>query len=420
MNKLTVSDVDVSNKRVLVRVDFNVPLKEGKVMDDTRIRSSLPTIQYLLEKNAAVILMSHLGRPEGTFEEELRMLPAARRLSEIMGIEVKQAEDCVGSEVAKAASELKPGEVLMLENLRFHPGETQNDPEFSKKLASLADIYINDAFGTAHRAHASTVGVTEHLPAAAGFLMKREMEVLSEILFYPSRPFIAIIGGAKISDKIGVIEYLSTKTDTILIGGGMANTFLKAEGFDLGDSLVENEKIEQADFILKQYKNFAESKSSKATRFEMKRVNEKSSSFGERKCELLLPRDLVIAKDIKDDEKTKTVKPYNIPSGWKALDIGRETIAEYVEYIKNASTILWNGPMGVFEYDNFANGTMKIATAVAESKGKAFVGGGDSVAAVEKLGLVNDIYHISTGGGASLEFLEGKILPGIEVLKNKN
>lgn len=420
MNKLTVSDIDVSDKRVLVRVDFNVPLKDGKVTDDTRIRASLPTIQYLLEKKAAVILMSHLGRPKGTFEEELKMFSVAKRLSEILGVEVKQAEDCVGDEVARAASELKPGEILLLENLRFHPEETENDPEFSKELASLADIYVNDAFGTAHRAHASTVGVAEHLTAAAGFLMKREMEVLSEILFYPSRPFVAIVGGAKISDKIGVIEYLSTKADTILIGGGMANTFLKAGGFDLADSLVEEEKIEQAASILKQYNSYVEVGSSISTRFGLKKGDEKSGSFEKYNCELLLPRDVVIAQDIKDGEETKIVSPNNIPLGWKALDIGKETIKEYVDYIKNASTIVWNGPMGVFEYDQFANGTMEIAKAVAESNGKAFVGGGDSVAAVEKLGLVNDIYHISTGGGASLEFLEGKNLPGIEVLKNKD
>ncbi len=393
MNKMTVKDVDVSGKKVLVRVDFNVPLKDGEVTDDTRIRAAVPTIEYLLKNNAAVILMSHLGRPKGEVKEELRMDSVAQRLADILGEEVKKSDDCTGQETKHAVQELKAKEILLLENTRFYPEEKKNDPGFAKELANYADIFVNDAFGAAHRAHASTVGVADYIPAAAGFLMKKEIDVLSSTLNSPEHPFVAIIGGAKISDKIGVIENLIDKVDTLIIGGGMANTFLKAKGYDMGESLVEDDKVNQAEEIIQRY-------------------NEKG-------VELLLPVDLVIAEKMQEDADYKTVEVDGISKGWKALDIGEETSKKYFKIIKEAAAVVWNGPMGVFEIDNFAKGTMKVAEAVALCKGKTIIGGGDSAAAVEKAGVADKIFHISTGGGASLEFLEGKELPGISVIQEK-
>ncbi|WP_258360917.1 phosphoglycerate kinase [Moorella sulfitireducens] len=393
MAKLTLKDLDLQNRRVLVRVDFNVPLEAGRVTDNTRIRAALPTIQYLIDRGARVILMSHLGRPKGKVKEELRLDPVAKELEGLLGRPVHKVNDCIGPEVKAAAAALQPGEVLLLENLRFHPEEEKNDPEFARKLASLADLYVNDAFGAAHRAHASTEGVAHYLPAAAGFLLQKEIETLGKALADPERPFVAIIGGAKVSDKISVIRNLLTKVDTLIIGGGMANTFLRARGYSMGKSLVEEDQVPLARELMAQ-----------AERQGVK---------------MLLPRDLVVAQEFKADAPHQVVAANAVPDGWMALDIGPETAREYANALNGARTVVWNGPMGVFEMEPFAHGTEAVARAVAAVDGMTIVGGGDSVAAVEKVGVAGKIGHISTGGGASLEFLEGKALPGVVALTEK-
>jgi phosphoglycerate kinase len=390
VNKKTVRDVPVQGKRVLVRVDFNVPLENGQVADDTRIRAALPTINYLLEHGAAVILMSHLGRPKGQVRDELRLDPVARRLSELLDRDVTKLDDCIGPEVETAAAQLRPGQVLLLENLRFHPEEESNDQGFAQKLASLADLYVDDAFGTAHRAHASTAGVPNYLPAVAGFLMEKELEMLGKALADPPRPFVAILGGAKISGKIGVIRSLLTRVDLLLLGGGMANTFLKAQGYEVGESLVEDDSLEVAREILE--------------------------DAGAR---LVLPVDVVVADDFSADAKTQTVSVDQVPPDWRILDIGPRTVGLYEEKLASAQTVVWNGPMGVFEFPRFAAGTMALATSLASTQATTIVGGGDSVAALQQAGLADKMTHVSTGGGASLEFLEGKTLPGVAALEDK-
>ncbi len=388
MNKKTIRDIDLKGKKVLVRVDYNVPIVEGQITDDRRIRATVPTIQYLLDQGAAVILMSHLGRPKGKPSPEFKMDLVAKRLSEILGMPVKKLDDCIGPEVEKAVKEMQPGEIVLLENLRFHPEEEANDPEFARQLASLADIYVNDAFATAHRAHASTEGVAHYLPAVAGFLMEREIRFLGLLLSEPQRPFVAILGGAKISDKIGVIRNLLPKVDLLLIGGGMANTFFKALGYEVGDSLVEDEALELARELLRE--------------------------GGEK---LVLPVDVVIAERVAPDAATKVAKPGEVPKGWRILDIGPETVKLFKEKLHKARTVFWNGPLGVFEVEPFAQGTFALARALAELEGATVVvGGGDSAAAVEAAGVAEKITHVSTGGGASLEFLEGKELPGVAAL----
>ncbi|WP_034634852.1 phosphoglycerate kinase [Desulfofundulus thermocisternus] len=390
----TIRDLEVTGKRVLVRVDFNVPLDgEGNVADDTRIRAALPTIQYLLEKQARVILVSHLGRPKGKVDERYRLDPVARRLSELLGRPVVKVDDCIGDEPRRAVQEMQPGDVILLENVRFHPGEEKNEEKFARQLAELADVYVNDAFGTAHRAHASTEGVAHFLPAAAGFLMEKEINMLGQALSNPGRPFVAILGGAKVSDKIGVIENLLGKVNTLLIGGGMANTFLAARGLALGKSLVETDKVALAgDFI------------------------NRAQKAG---VKLLLPVDLVVARAAQPDAEPKVVPVDAVPEDWMALDIGPETVKNYVAEVRDAGTVIWNGPMGVFEMAPFAAGTFELARALAESKATTIVGGGDTAAAVEKAGVAGRMSHVSTGGGASLEFLEGKTLPGVAVLMDK-
>ncbi|NLG28086.1 MAG: phosphoglycerate kinase [Chloroflexi bacterium] len=391
MDKKTIRDITWTDVKALVRCDFNVPLDESlKITDDIRIREAVPTIKYLLEHGAAVILCSHLGRPKGKVNESMRLAPVAVRLGEILGTPVKTVPDCVGPDVAAAANTLKSGEVLLLENLRFYGQEEANDAEFAKQLAALADVYVNDAFGTAHRAHASTAGVAAYLPAVAGLLMEKEIEFLGDKLRNPYRPYIAILGGAKISDKIGVIENLLHKTDSVLIGGGMANTFLKAQGYNMADSLVEESSLQVAAELLQ-----------RAGRH------------------ILLPVDLVVADAFSVDAQTRIVPVDQVPAKWRALDIGPVSIGRLQENIRFAATIVWNGPMGVFEMAPFAEGTFAVARAMAESKGLTIVGGGDSAAAVAQAGVADRITHISTGGGASLEFLEGKELPGIAVLANK-
>jgi phosphoglycerate kinase len=385
--KRTVRDIEVTGKRVLVRVDFNVPLAEGKVTDDTRIRAALPTINYLLEHGAKVVLMSHLGRPKGKVVDELRLDPVADRLAELLGRPVRKLDDCVGSEVEAAIAKMQPGEVILLENVRFHPEDESNDPGFAKRLASLGDIFVNDAFGAAHRAHASTVGVAQHLPSVAGFLMEKELTFLGQALAAPERPFVAILGGAKISDKIGVIENLLTKVDGLLIGGGMANTFLKAQGYEVGQSLVEDESLNVAREILEK--------------------------AGEK---LALPVDVVIADRFDAEADSKVVPVGQVPEDWRILDIGPGTVELFRRKLAGARTVVWNGPMGVFEFPRFAAGTEAIARILAESGATTIIGGGDSVAAVEQAGLADKMTHISTGGGASLEFLEGKELPGVAAL----
>jgi len=389
-NKMMVTDLDVSNKKVLVRVDFNVPIKDGKVGDDTRIRAALPTIKYLLEHDAAVILCSHLGRPKGEPDPAFSLKPVAEYLKGLIKADVKFSEDCVGEKAEAAAADLKPGQVLVLENTRFHAGEKKNDPEMAKQLASLADLFVNDAFGSAHRAHASTAGVADYLPAAAGFLLEKEIKYLGNAIADPEQPFVAILGGAKVSDKIGVIENLLTKSDKILIGGGMANTFFKAQGYDVADSLVEEDALGTAKDLL-------------------------AKAGGK----LILPVDMVIADAFDANADSRVMDVGDVPAGWRILDIGPKTVEKFSEIIKSAGTVVWNGPMGVFEFEKFAQGTFAIAKALAESDATGIVGGGDSASAIKKSGLEDKITHISTGGGASLEMLEGKVLPGLAVLKDK-
>ena len=388
--KKTIRDIDVSQKKVLVRVDFNVPIKEGKIKDDTRIRAALPTIEYLLEHKAAVILCSHLGRPKDAPEEQYSLRPVAAYLGQIMGKDIQFADDCIGKEAVDKAAALKPGDVLVLENTRFYAGESKNDADMAKKLASLADIFVNDAFGSAHRAHSSTAGVADYLPAVAGLLLEKEIQYLGQAIAEPARPFIAILGGAKISDKIGVIQNLLSKADAILIGGGMANTFLKAQGFDMADSLVEEDSVALAKDLIAQGG-----------------------------AKIKLPVDMVLADQFDANAQKKTIPAGNVPAGWRMLDIGPETVKNFSGFLKDAKTVVWNGPMGVFEFPEFAKGTFGVAQAIADSSAVSIIGGGESVAAVNQSGLADKITHISTGGGASLEMLEGKVLPGVAVLLDK-
>jgi phosphoglycerate kinase len=389
-NKKTIEDLDVSGKKVLVRVDFNVPLDSGSVADDTRIRASLPTIRYLTDHQARVILCSHLGRPKGEVVADLSLRPVADRLSALLGREVKFVPESIGEEVQQAVAALQPGEVLLLENTRFHEGEKKNDDKYASALASLADVYVNDAFGSAHRAHASTTGVANYLPAVAGFLMEKELKYLGQALSDPEHPYVAILGGAKISDKIGVVESLLEAADELLIGGGMANTFLAAKGIDMQESLVEMSVLETARRLL-----------------------------GSSQEQIVLPVDLIAAADFSEQAERKTVPVDAIPNGWQALDVGPKTIELFSNKIEQASTIVWNGPLGVFEMEPFAKGTFAIAQAIADSDAVSVIGGGDSAAAIHLSGLTDRITHVSTGGGASLEFLEGKQLPGVAALEDK-
>ena len=393
--KKTVKDVDVRSKRVLVRVDYNVPLDaNGNVSDDKRITASLHTINYLLEQGARIILCSHLGRPKGEVKKEFSLAPVAKRLKELLpNVNIYFASDCIGEEAQQKAAALKDGEILLLENLRFHKEEEKNDPEFAKKLASLAEIYVSDAFGTVHRAHASTAGVAAYLPAVAGFLIGKELSIMGGALENPERPFVAILGGAKVADKIGVITNLLNKCDTLLIGGGMAYTFFKAMGYEIGDSLLDAESIDLAKQLMETAK--------------------------EKGVKLLLPVDTVVAKAFAADAEHMTVSANAIPAGWQGLDIGEKTRELFAAEIKNAKTVIWNGPMGVFEFPEFAKGTEAVAKACAECGGTTIIGGGDSASAVKKLGYADKMTHISTGGGASLEFLEGKVLPGVAALNDK-
>ena len=390
MNKKTVRDIDLKGKRVLMRVDFNVPMQDGKVTDDKRIKASLPTIKYILDQDASLILMSHLGRPKGGPDPEFSLRAAAEVLSSHVGVPVKMAPDTVGPEVEKMAQELKPGEVLMLENTRFQKGEEKNDLELAKKLAALADVYVNDAFGSAHRAHSSTEGVARFLPAVSGFLMEQELEYLGRALDNPEHPFIAILGGAKISDKIDVVETLLSKADKLIIGGGMANTFLAAKGLNMQDSLVEGSAVETAKSIL-----------------------EKAGD------KLILPVDAVLADKFDPEANTQVVEADNIPSGWRMLDVGPKTLELYKKALEGAKLVVWNGPVGVFEMPKFAEGTFALARMLAESGATTVIGGGDSASAVKKAGVAKQMTHVSTGGGASLEFLEGKVLPGVAALMDK-
>ncbi len=391
MNKKTVHDIDVENKRVLVRCDFNVPLNdEGVITNDLRIQAALPTIRYLLEHNAAVILCSHLGRPKGKPVDSLRLDPVADRLTTLLDRTVRKLDQVVGPMVTEAVEAMHPGDVLLLENTRFEAGEEANDRELSEDLAALADVYVNDAFGAAHRAHATTVGVAELLPAAAGLLMAEEIEMLSTALNDPKHPLVVILGGAKISDKIGVIENLLTKAEHILIGGGMANTFFRAKGYEMGDSLVEEGSVDTARDL-------------------MERASDK----------LVLPVDVVVADAFNADAETQIVEPDNVESGWRILDIGPRTVELFTENISEAGTVIWNGPMGVFEMEPFAEGTFAIAKALAKADAMSVIGGGDSASAVEEAGVSEAISHVSTGGGASLEFLEGRELPGVAALDDK-
>ena len=394
LNKKTVEDIDVAGKKVLVRCDFNVPFDDaGKISDPKRINAALKTIRYLVDHRAKVILCSHLGRPKGQVNPKFSLAPVAAYLSKALGQQVRMAKDVVGESAKSIAASLKDGEVELLENVRFHKEEEQNDPAFAKQLASLAEIYVNDAFGTAHRAHASTAGVAKYLPAVCGFLIQKEISVMGKALTNPKRPFVAILGGAKVSDKIGVITNLLNKVDTLIVGGGMAYTFIKALGYSIGSSLCENDKIELAKDIMAKAK-------AKGVRF-------------------LLPVDNVIGKEYKRDTEFRRVDSDTIPEGWMGLDIGAKTCALFAGAVQGAGTVVWNGPMGVSEWEHFANGTIAVAQAVADSGAISIIGGGDSAAAIEKLGFADKMTHISTGGGASLEFLEGKELPGIACLNDK-
>lgn len=394
MNKKTVKDIDLKNKKVLVRCDFNVPMnEERKITDNTRIVAALPTIKYLLENNCAIILCSHLGRPKGEFKPEFSLQPVAKELSKLLDKEVIMAKDVIGEDATKKAKELQPGQIMLLENVRFHREETDNDPEFAKKLASMAEVYVSDAFGAVHRAHASTAGVAEYLPAVSGFLIEKELKFLGNAISNPERPFVAILGGAKVSDKIGVIDSLLEKVDTLMIGGGMAYTFFKAQGYGVGNSLCELDKLDLA-----------------------KELMEKAKAKG---VKLMLPVDTKIGKEFKPDTESKTVAWTEIPEGWEGFDIGEKTIEMFAEELRKAKTVVWNGPVGLFEFEQFAIGTNTVAKVLAEIDATTIIGGGDSAAAVKKAGLADKMTHISTGGGASLEFLEGKKLPGIECLLNK-
>ena len=394
MNKKTVKDIDLKGKKVFVRCDFNVPMDENQnITDNTRIVAALPTIKYLLEQNCKVILASHLGRPKGEVKPEFSLKPVAKELSRLLGKEVIMANDVIGEDAKEKAANLKEGEVMLLENVRFHREETDNDPEFAKQLASMAEIFVNDAFGAAHRAHASTAGIAAYLPAVSGFLIEKELTVLGNAINNPERPFMAILGGAKVSDKIGVIDSLLDKVDTLMIGGGMAYTFFKAQGYNVGNSLCEEEKIGLA-----------------------LEAMEKAKQKG---VKLLLPVDTKVGKEFKPDTESKTVAWTEIPEGWEGFDIGEKTIEMFKNELKTAKTVIWNGPLGLFEFDQFAIGTNEIAKALSELDATTIIGGGDSGAAVEKAGLADKMTHISTGGGASLEFLEGKKLPGIECLLDK-
>jgi 3-phosphoglycerate kinase len=394
-HKKSVKDIDVKDKKVIVRVDFNVPLDEnGNITDDKRIVGALPTVKYLVDNGAKIILVSHLGRPKDGFESKFSMKPAVDRLAQLLGQPVVLASDVIGEDAKAKAAAISPGEVLMLENVRFHKEETKNDKDFAKELSTLAEIYVNDAFGTAHRAHASTAGLADYLPAVCGFLIQKEIDFMGGALSEPKRPFVAILGGAKVSDKIGVIENLMDKVDSLIIGGGMAYTFLKAQGYGIGGSICENEKVDLAKNILQK----AEEKGIK----------------------LLLPVENVVATEFKNDTERKVVPSSEIPDGWSGMDIGPKSIEIFSEEIRKAKTVIWNGPMGVFEFPNFAIGTKEIAKALAESDAISIIGGGDSAAAVEQLGFADQVTHISTGGGASLEFLEGIELPGIACLQDKD
>lgn len=394
MNKMSVNEVPVRGKRVLVRVDFNVPVDDQRnITDDTRIRAALPTIQYLVREGARVILVSHFGRPKGQVNPKYSLTPVVVRLAELLGQKVDFAKECIGEPVRQQVNSLEDGQVLLLENVRFYPGEEKNDPIFAQELAALAELFVNDAFGTAHRAHASTEGVTHYLPAVAGFLMQKEVETMGKALQSPERPFVAIIGGAKVGDKIGVIENLLEKVDALLIGGGMANTFLKAQGYKLGKSLVEDDKLELAQLIMLKAQ--------------------------EREVLLELPDDVLVAKAMEADTPFRNIQVWGIDEDEMILDIGVATSAKFGKHILNARTVVWNGPMGVFEIPSFAKGTQVVAQTMALCKGVTIVGGGDSVAAVEKMKVSDKLTHISTGGGASLEFLEGRTLPGVAALKDR-
>ncbi len=394
MNKKTVKDIDVKGKRVLLRCDFNVPQDEdGNITDNRRIVAALDTIKYLIYNDAKIILCSHLGRPKGEFKKQFSLSPVAKELEKLLGKEVKLSEDVVGECSKKLVQNMKDGDIVLLENVRFEKGEEKNDPEFAKQLASLADIYVNDAFGTTHRAHASTAGVAKFLPAVAGFLVEKEINFMSNALKNPERPFIAILGGAKVSDKIGVIDALLEKVDTLIIGGGMAYTFLKAQGYNIGNSMCEADKLDLAIKLMEKAK--------------------------EKNVKLLLPVDTVIGKEFKRDTESKVVKSTEIPNDWEGFDIGPKSIELFGEEIKKAKTVIWNGPVGLFEFDKFAVGTNSIAKILSEVDATTIIGGGDSAAAIEKAGLTDKMSHVSTGGGASLQLLEGKELPGIECLENK-
>ncbi|MFS0920960.1 phosphoglycerate kinase [Brevibacillus sp. 179-C 1.1 NHS] len=390
MNKKSIRDVELAGKRVFCRVDFNVPMQDGVITDDTRIRAAVPTIRFMMEAGAKVILASHFGRPKGQVVEEMRLTPVAAHLSSLLGKDVRKLDDCHGADVEAAVEQMESGDVILLENVRFHAGEEKNDPELAKSFAALADLFVNDAFGTAHRAHASTAGIAEYIPAVAGLLMEKEIRFMGGALSNPERPFTAIVGGAKVKDKIAVIENLLTKVDHLIIGGGMANTFLKAQGYGIGASLCEDDKLDLARTLMEQAK--------------------------ERGVQLLMPVDVVVADRFAADAEKQVVAIDAIPEGWMALDIGPKTVETYHSVIVDSKTVVWNGPMGVFEMDAFAGGTIGVAKAMAACNGTTIIGGGDSVAAVEKAGVAEQMTHISTGGGASLEFMEGKELPGVAVL----
>lgn len=393
MQKMTMKDVELKGQRVFCRVDFNVPMKEGKVTDDTRIRAAVPTIEYLQEQGAKVILASHLGRPKGQVNEEMRLAAAGERLAELLGKPVKALDESIGESVEKAVAEMAEGDIVLLENVRFHAGEEKNDPELAKAFAALADVFVNDAFGAAHRAHASTAGIAQHLTAVSGLLLEKELSVLGKALSEPERPFTAIIGGAKVKDKIDVIDYLLEKVDHLLIGGGLSYTFTKAQGHDVGDSLLEEDKLELAKSFIQKAKD--------------------------RGVQLHLPVDVTVADRFASDAETKTVAIDSIPQGWMGLDIGPETAKRYAEVIKESKLVIWNGPMGVFEMEAFETGTKTVANAMAETEAYTIIGGGDSAAAVEQFKVADKMDHISTGGGASLEFMEGKDLPGVSALTDK-